>query len=215
MNIYIYTLSNSQSGEIRYVGQTSDPKNRLKSHVQENNNSKKCNWIKSLRSRNIQIVMDIIDVCDELLWEELEIYYIALFKCCGFNLTNYSSGGVGNVFYASKHNGSISVRSRKMWENSHGIIDTLYQELLYQEFLNKKLHKRKMEDLHRRVLVYDKNNIFTTLEFPSITSTAKYLNIRPQHISDILNHNGLKRKSKNGIRYVYRKTIHGYSFRWA
>jgi hypothetical protein len=212
MNIYIYTLSDPQTGEIRYIGQTSNPKNRIKSHLQENSFSRKSNWVRSLKLKGLIVIMDIIDICDELLWEELEIYYISLFKCCGFNLTNHSTGGVGNVFYASNYIGSIDVRSRKMWEHYHGTIDTIYQELLYQEFLDK---KRKTKRINKRVIAYDIQGIFPDIEFPSIIKAAKCLKIRPQKISDILNHNGVKRKSKHGIRYVYKKTIHGYSFKWA
>lgn len=63
--IYIYTLS-SPSGEIKYVGKTTDIKRRLSSHVSEakKNPGKRyvLNWIVSLLKNNEKPVITILEI---------------------------------------------------------------------------------------------------------------------------------------------------------
>jgi hypothetical protein len=114
---YIYILKDGD--DIRYVGKTSYPKQRLYCHIKESNSGKsthKINWIKSLIkiNRNPELlIIDEVDICDWRFWEE---YWITQFRCWGFKLTNLTSGGDGLTGY--KHTElSINKMKKKFIEN--------------------------------------------------------------------------------------------------
>jgi len=94
----IYGLKDPITKQLRYVGQTKQErlKNRFNYHVNEKTNTRKNQWIRSLRKKGLLPEMFVIDECyslDEL--NELEIFWIAYFKYIGCRLTNVSSGGGG------------------------------------------------------------------------------------------------------------------------
>lgn len=100
----IYTLSHPISNEIRYIGFTSQSlEKRLYYHILEAKRSKKnnrrINWIKNLLNQELSPIISNIDSCNEENWKELEQYWIAQFKACGFNLTNGTEGGQGILGY--------------------------------------------------------------------------------------------------------------------
>ncbi len=96
MITYIYTLSHPITHEVKYVGKSIDPKERLRTHIKDARknyrNNLSCNWVKSLLKKGLEPVMDIIDDI-EGDWEWLEIYWVAQFKAWGFELKNTTEGG--------------------------------------------------------------------------------------------------------------------------
>lgn len=94
----IYTLSNPITGEIRYVGFTSQLlRKRLASHLLEarkdrKKNTYKNNWIRSLLKQEITPKIELIDVIESNLdfWER---YWISQFRTWGYNLVNLTGGG--------------------------------------------------------------------------------------------------------------------------
>lgn len=93
--IYIYSLKNSITNEIRYVGKTINIKKRYSQHLVDKRQTHKRCWIDSLLKENIKPVIDILEICDENNWEEREIYWINQYD----NLTNHKKGGNGNSDY--------------------------------------------------------------------------------------------------------------------
>lgn len=94
--IYIYSLSNSVTKEIRYIGKTKNLKSRLGQHKHNANrkrNHLEC-WVNELLSKNIDISMEIVDICLEEEWNDFEIYWIEQFRVWGFDLVNTSKGGI-------------------------------------------------------------------------------------------------------------------------
>jgi hypothetical protein len=94
---FIYTLSDPDTLEIRYVGKANDIKYRLWSHIHEakrnSRNLRKCNWIKKLLAQGKKPIIDIIEEVPIESWKDSEIYWISQFKAWGFNLINMTSGG--------------------------------------------------------------------------------------------------------------------------
>lgn len=91
----IYTLECPVTGQIRYIGQTKRPKERLSKHIRQSKNPKihsEC-WINSLTSKGLLPIMRIIDECNENDIDLLEKMYIGLFRSWGFDLTNRQEGG--------------------------------------------------------------------------------------------------------------------------
>lgn len=114
--VYIYTLKDPISNEIRYVGKTNDVSKRLKEHLRKAKHSKthKNNWIIKLNSLGCKPVIEIVDCVsiDECsFWEQ---YWIDTIKSWGFNLTNIANGGVGgNLGYTVNKKISEKLKGRK------------------------------------------------------------------------------------------------------
>ena len=91
---FIYTISD-EHGEIRYIGKSNNPKNRLYKHLNEKSNIHKYNWLKAIIKRGKFPIVEILDEVPIETWNIYEIYWISQFKAWGFNLLNISSGGFG------------------------------------------------------------------------------------------------------------------------
>lgn len=94
---YIYSLSDPNTNQIRYVGKSDNPQIRLNEHIRKckYSNTHKNNWIKSLLNKNLKPVMEILDIVsinDCGFWEN---YWIIMMKTWGFELTNIANGGIG------------------------------------------------------------------------------------------------------------------------
>jgi hypothetical protein len=98
MKYKIYTLEHPITGEIRYVGFTSEKyiKTRLIQHIHQARYNKSktysSNWIKLLLKQELRPIIKLLDETNDN-WQDLEKYWIAQFKAWGFRLTNISKGG--------------------------------------------------------------------------------------------------------------------------
>lgn len=108
--MFIYTLSDPITNEIRYIGKTNNIKDRLKRHLQKSNldkyekNTHKSRWIRSMLICDKSPNIEILDIGNTENVNDLEIYWISQFKTWGFNLTNLSAGGeVGVDWTGKKH----------------------------------------------------------------------------------------------------------------
>lgn len=90
---YIYTLSCPLSNEIRYVGQSTDPKTRYRRHISDSKKRKdhKSNWIRSLIIKDLKPILNIIHECNENNVDYYEKYYKKV-----YDLTNSKEGGKTN-----------------------------------------------------------------------------------------------------------------------
>lgn len=99
-NVFIYTISDPITNNIRYIGKTIDIKNRIKDHIKKSKNKKthKDKWISSLLSMGRVpeiLILDMVAKEDWMFWEK---FYISLFKGWGFSLVNHTDGGDGGSF---------------------------------------------------------------------------------------------------------------------
>jgi hypothetical protein len=95
--VYIYTLVDPITGLIRYVGKSTNPDVRFRRHLKDAGDGKrdhKSNWILSLLKRGYKPIVNTIEACASN-WKEREIYWIAMLRSEGFDLTNSKSGGDG------------------------------------------------------------------------------------------------------------------------
>lgn len=95
---YIYCLKDPNNEEIRYVGKTSNPESRYKSHLEIRElsmGSYKANWIKSLLRNNQFPYMEILEECTSENVDSREIFWIDFFRSNGVKLTNMTNGGEG------------------------------------------------------------------------------------------------------------------------
>lgn len=106
MKNYIYILKDPISNEIRYVGKSNNPEDRLRRHLQNNNLieswTPKNKWLLNLKNNNMLPIMEIID-STEFDINELEIKWIKYYRDLGLDLTNGTDGGDGFDWSGRKH----------------------------------------------------------------------------------------------------------------
>lgn len=82
--IYIYVLIDPRNLEVRYVGKTNDPDNRLRAHVFPHNSvknrNKKMIWTEELKREGLKPIMQVLCSCPESDADTYEYRYYKLFK---------------------------------------------------------------------------------------------------------------------------------------
>jgi len=88
--VFIYTLTEEDSGDVKYVGQTDNLSSRLYGHLngKMSEDNPKMKWINDVISRGKKVQINVIDECDHSESVELEKYWINHYKERGFLLTN-------------------------------------------------------------------------------------------------------------------------------
>ncbi len=112
---YIYTLTDPIDNQIKYVGKTVDPNQRLSSHRSEarkGRGGKRGEWIRSLIEIGREPIMKIVARVWLEDWEKAEIAYIESYKKKGCPLFNLNKGG-GYDLTGIKHGLDRSPQWRK------------------------------------------------------------------------------------------------------
>lgn len=89
--VYIYTLAESESDAIRYVGQTVSPQNRLSNHIGANDlppENPKRKWIDGVIRNGGNIELKVIEECDLSIAQQREQHWINHYSSIGHELTN-------------------------------------------------------------------------------------------------------------------------------
>lgn len=163
MKTFIYTLSHPESGEIRYVGKTTNLKRRFYQH----SNIKVCkkltnkhlgNWLLSILNKQLVPIMDIIEECEND-WVISEQYWIEQFKVWGFNILNVTKGGEG---FGHKH---TEESKKKMSLSQKGVSRNFSKEVIEQKRLHFKSENNPMKNPISKQKVIDArtgNNTWVT-----------------------------------------------------
>lgn len=94
---FIYVLKEPDTGEIRYVGKSNNPKHRLRHHLRDNKHNRRTAWIEHLRGKGELPVLEIIDEVPIEHWQQWEVAWIEYFKEQGCDLVNGTLGGDGLI----------------------------------------------------------------------------------------------------------------------
>jgi predicted GIY-YIG superfamily endonuclease len=88
----VYVLRDP-SGEIRYVGVTANPVQRLKRHLREwrGKNTHRANWMRALIESGQKPTMEVVELAED--WSEAERRWIAKLQAEGCRLVNGNEGG--------------------------------------------------------------------------------------------------------------------------
>lgn len=109
---HIYVLFDPITEKIRYVGITSRWYDRLYGHCDEaewNDRTHKQRWIRTLFDQGVNPEMYwVYTVQEGEVWQEVEEFWIQVFKDCGCNLTNSHSGGNGSDIHTKETIAKIS-----------------------------------------------------------------------------------------------------------
>lgn len=95
--IFVYTLHNPKTREVRYVGVTYNTKKRLFEHFgRPRSRSHLSNWIQSILARGLRPVMKIVERIEKGKdWQRRERWWISYGKSQGWRLVNATKGGEG------------------------------------------------------------------------------------------------------------------------
>lgn len=106
-NKIIYELVCPIENQVRYIGRTTNPKNRLRQHCDLKHNSNLHNlnkgvWINNLLQLNLKPELLIIDEVPANTIGFWELHYIDLYKSYGFNLLNGTIGLSSSTSFKKK-----------------------------------------------------------------------------------------------------------------
>lgn len=94
--IFIYGLVDPDSGDVRYIGKSIRPVERLSNHMNESSQCHRSHWLQSLRAQGKRPGMVLFERIEgEWPWQESERFWIAHGRAQGWPLTNNTSGGDG------------------------------------------------------------------------------------------------------------------------
>lgn len=128
MSYFIYTLSDPETEEIRYVGITYNLAYRLRKHLVDKTKTWKNHWIQKLKTEGkVPLITVLCEVRDlkEACIEECN--YIKLLRILGYNLTNHAEGG--NI--PPNHQGKK--RSKEVKEKMKKAITTAWHKKIKQK----------------------------------------------------------------------------------
>lgn len=103
---FIYALCDPHTGDIRYVGKSNDPKDRLRRHLRDRRKNHRTDWIMSILKKGTIPNLVILDHVSDVEWPQWEVAYVQYFKDMGFDLVNANEGGIGG------HNPSPELRKK-------------------------------------------------------------------------------------------------------
>ena len=94
--IYIYSLKDPETDEVRYIGKTTNINKRLRAHItrSKTNTYHSARWIKSLINKGLKPNIELVEECTESNWVEREKFWISYYRE-RFDLTNILDGGEG------------------------------------------------------------------------------------------------------------------------
>jgi hypothetical protein len=94
---YIYGLVDPETEQIRYIGKSIRPAERLENHINEPpSNCHRSHWLQKLKRAGLRPGIVIIEsVVGAWPWQESERFWIAYGRKQGWPLTNNTSGGDG------------------------------------------------------------------------------------------------------------------------
>jgi hypothetical protein len=173
MKNYIYTLSDD-SGNIRYIGKTKNPKKREKEHIYfsgcERRRSLLDCWKIKMKKEKRKIYFEILDETNYDI-NFLEKYWISQFKCWNFNLLNMTEGGDG------LQNPSKEIREKIGLKSKGRISSKKTREKISEKNYNKK---------GKEIICYDINKNLIG-EFRNARRASEFTGVSFKKISKICN----------------------------
>lgn len=115
--LYIYTLSDCLTGDIKNVGCTLDINYRLRGH--RSSDTQVSSWIRSI---NGNVSIDILDSCSEAEAPFLESFWIQQMQVWGFNMLNKKST-LSNPYKASVYRVPGLKNTGEVWKRHERLYD--------------------------------------------------------------------------------------------
>ena len=114
MDVFIYSLTDPRTKQIRYVGKTVNVAIRIRDHQRDGKNSHKTAWLKLLKASGFKPEVDILETffdSNDEDWQEAERWWISYLRAIGCPLTNLDTGGIGGKRHAQETKDKIAKAS--------------------------------------------------------------------------------------------------------
>jgi hypothetical protein len=93
---YVYTLSDPTTGEVRYVGKTTNLQKRWVRHIRRPTRDKKGGWVSSIIAQGLTPTIEVLEEIPQGEdWRDVEKFWIGYLRFLGCRLTNLHAGGEG------------------------------------------------------------------------------------------------------------------------
>lgn len=218
--VYIYTLTDPITNELKYCGKTNNIKIRLIGHLKEKkSNKEKIDWIQNIKNKGLKPILEVIDEVSDDDWSFWEKYWISQLKSWNFILLNKNDGGCGGVT-GFKHSDEVKRMiseyqlGRKLtneWKNniSKGRMGMKFTS---KHILNLSLSHTGKTYSNMSVYQIDINNGEIINEFFSLLDAYKFLKL-PENSSLISTACKGKIKSAYGYYWCYCKDYDKFNFK--
>lgn len=173
---FIYTLSDPETKEIRYVGKCENPHKRLREHLNDKRVCHKSSWIKNLKSKGKEPLINIVESCDDNNWQLRESFWIRKLRSDGFRLTNMNDGGLGGCSPSPEV--IEKIRLSKIGLKRKPFYTEKMRELVSLRFKGKKKTREQIEKMgwwwSKKVFCETTGKPYKSLRFASVdTKTDK------------------------------------------
>lgn len=221
LKTFIYVLKDPISFEVRYVGKSDKPTERLYEHIRKSkyNVNYKNNWINHLKKMGKSPILEIIDEVDKSEWGEAEKKWVADYKNNGCLLTNLTMGGDGGNFGEEINKKiSLKLKNRTFQPETLKLMSESAKKRKLSDAGRKSLsEKRKgrnnpmfgkkqsincIESKYKSVLQYSQDGILLK-EWKSLKEVSEYLLINRNTIRMVCNN---QRKSAGGYKWKFKQT---------
>ena len=180
--MFIYTLSDPITKDVRYIGKTNDIKKRFINHLKDKSKCHRTNWITSLKSKKLVPVINIIKECSEEDVDLLEKHYILEYKQLGYNLTNGTSGGDGGYIFTDEVKQKMSQQRKGKKQSIESI-------------------QKRAEKMCKPILQYTLTGEFVN-QWESIKSAAEFYKVSETSIKQALSERTRKSANFQWVNYT-------------
>lgn len=115
---YIYGMFAPDDKQIRYIGRSVNPQKRVPQHSSSGTNHRKLEWIRSVKSRGLEIDYIILQTCENLQEaKDAENNWIALFLENRCELLNWIYPGYNNreMIQAATHQRNKNIQTARQY----------------------------------------------------------------------------------------------------
>lgn len=117
---FIYVLCDPREsdpiGQVRYVGATRDPENRMVLHLKDSRRPKpRDEWLRPLLKSGMRPTLKVIEQVDAARWQDAERRWISKYRELGARLTNVTKGGMGGIGQPVQRNGGVRKVINGLW----------------------------------------------------------------------------------------------------
>lgn len=136
--VFIYTLEDPTTNQIRYVGKANNVEKRFKDHLNSSRDkgTHKRNWINKLKSGGLKPIIKVIDEVPLNNWQFWEQYWYYQLLSWGYKLLNYTTCGEGLTF-GNQTSFKLGHSAKKVVAlNLDGTFNSEYNSILNASLIN-------------------------------------------------------------------------------